>query len=136
MSTPTTDPAGVDQAVTVASYEEQIAALEAKLAAAQAKNPDAPAAATGGTVSPGDVVLHDVFDHAVQRTRTQALVVIGTTTVRVVPDDPDDTRRVTKVHAVPLGWVDELAAVPKTYPVPLVGANAYAELSQADYRLQ
>lgn len=134
MSTPT-NPAETDQAVAIASYEDQIAQLEAKLAAAQAKNPDKPAATTGGTVSPGDVVLHDVFDHALQRTRTQALVVLGSKTVRA-SDDPDDTRRVTKVHAVPLGWVDELVSVPKTYPVPLVGAGGYAELSQADYRLQ
>jgi hypothetical protein len=115
---------------------QQIADLEAKLAAAQRSSAAPVGAVTGGPVNDGDVVLHDVTDHATGTVRTQALVVIGSKSIRVNPDDPDDTRRTTKVHAVPLGWTDQLAAVPKTYPVPLVAAGQFAELSQADYRRQ
>lgn len=131
--------APVDQVPAVggeASLLAQLADLEAKYAAAQAANAANAAPATGGPVSPGDVVLHDVDVSYGEGTRTQALLVIGSKSVRVNPDDPDDTRRATKVHAVPIGWVDELHELPKTLPVPVVKAKQFAELSQASYRRQ
>lgn len=114
----------------------QIAELEAKLAANERASTAAAAPATGGAVTEGDVVLHDVTDHATGTQRTQALVVIGQKSIRVNPADPDDNRRTTKVFAVPLGWTDELLSVPATHPVPLVAAGQHAELSQADFRRQ
>ena len=134
MTTPqdTQQSAEVDQE----AYLQQIADLEAKLAAAQRASASPAVATTGGPFNDCDVVLHDVTDHATGTVRTQALVVVGSKSVRVVPDDPDDTRRSTKVYAVPLGYVDELVSVPKTVPVPLVAAGQHAELSQADYRRQ
>lgn len=115
---------------------QQIADLEAKLAANERASTAAAAPATGGPVSEGDVILHDVYNHATASQRTQALVVIGQKSVRVNPDDPDDNRRTTKVYAVPLGYVDELHSVPATAPVPVIAAGAYAEFGQADYRRQ
>jgi hypothetical protein len=84
--------------------------------------------------APGEVIEHDWHDHAADTTRTQLLVVVGHKKVRLVPDDPEDRRTQTRVHAVPLGWADEFAHVPDTLPVPLVRTGQHAEFGPGHYR--
>lgn len=91
---------------------------------------DAPA-----TPQPGDVVIHATRNVARHADEDQALVVIGSSDVRMSLDDPNDERRETHLHAVPIGWVKDLYQVPRTAPVPAVSAGAYAQLRPGSYRL-
>lgn len=83
--------------------------------------------------APGDVILHPVLSHVTDQTREQALVVVGSKTVRAT-SDPEDERTVVRVHAVPIGWADEMYAVPSTHPVPVVAGGQYADLAPGQYR--
>lgn len=90
---------------------------------------------TQGVPQPGDVVIHATRNAARHADEDQALVVIGSSDVRMVLDDPNDERREVHLHAVPIGWVKDLYQVPKTAPIPVVVAGAYAELRPGAYRL-
>lgn len=83
---------------------------------------------------PGDVIIHTTRNVARHAEEDQALVVIGSDEVRVTLDDPNDERREVHLHAVPIGWVKDLYAVPKTHPVPVVAPGGYAELRPGAYR--
>lgn len=95
----------------------------------------APASTSSSTPRPGDVVIHATRNVARHADEDQALVVIGSSSVRMVPDDPNDERREVHLHAVPIGWVKDLYQVPKTSPIPAVAAGGYAELRPGAYRL-
>lgn len=83
--------------------------------------------------APGDVVLLPVLSHVTNQTRDQVLVAVGSKTVQMT-EDPEDDRTVTRLHAVPIGWADEMYAVPSTHPVPVVTGAQYADLAPGQYR--
>lgn len=93
----------------------------------------APADTAADVPAAGDVILHPVLSHVTNEERDQVLVVLGS---KVVPlnDDPSDSRTITRVHAYPIGWKDEMYAVPATHPVPVVSAGQYADLVEGQYR--